>query len=112
LCLALKRTDQVDVIRDLIIEKLPTQNYNVLKYLIEFLNLVRQETNLMYDDEFFLQVANYSDTNLMTTSNLSVVFGPNLAWSEEDQMNTLANYALINTFTEILISRYTELFLK
>ncbi|CAF4830568.1 unnamed protein product, partial [Rotaria sp. Silwood2] len=37
--LALKRPDQVDVIRDLIIEKLPTQNYNVLKYLIEFLNL-------------------------------------------------------------------------
>ena len=42
LSLALKRTDQVDVIRDLIIEKLPTQNYNVLKYLIEFLNLVRR----------------------------------------------------------------------
>jgi hypothetical protein len=39
--LALKRPDQVDIIRDLIIEKLPTQNYNVLKYLIEFLNLVR-----------------------------------------------------------------------
>jgi len=92
----LKRSDQIDVIRDLLIEKLPTQNYNVLKYLIEFLNLV----------------ANYSDTNLMTTSNLSIVFGPNLAWSEDDQMNTLANYSLINTFTEILISRYTELFLK
>jgi len=43
----LKRSDQIDVIRDLIIEKLPTQNYIVLKYLIEFLNLV----------------ANYSDTN-------------------------------------------------
>jgi hypothetical protein len=27
----------------LIIEKLPTQNYNVLKYLIEFLNLVSWE---------------------------------------------------------------------
>ena len=39
--LALKRPDQVDVIRDLIIEKLPTPNYSVLKYLIEFLNLVR-----------------------------------------------------------------------
>jgi len=94
--LALKRPDQIDVIRDLIIEKLPVQNYNVLKYIIEFLNLV----------------ANYSDTNLMTTSNLSVVFGPNLAWSEDDQMNTLAHYSLINMFTEILIARYTELFLK
>ncbi|CAF3574699.1 unnamed protein product [Rotaria sordida] len=95
-CLALKRPDQIDVIRDLIIEKLPTQNYNVLKYLIEFLNLV----------------ANYSNTNLMTTTNLSIVFGPNLSWSEDVQMNSLASYSLINTFTEILIARYTELFLK
>ncbi|CAF2050718.1 unnamed protein product [Rotaria magnacalcarata] len=93
---ALKRPDQVDIIRDLIIEKLPTQNYNVLKYLIEFLNLV----------------SNYSNTNLMTTSNLAIVFGPNLAWAEDVQMNSLANYSLINTFTEILIARYTELFLK
>ncbi|CAF0806247.1 unnamed protein product [Rotaria sordida] len=92
----LKRPDQIDVIRDLIIEKLPTQNYNVLKYLIEFLNLV----------------ANYSNTNLMTTTNLSIVFGPNLSWSEDVQMNSLASYSLINTFTEILIARYTELFLK
>ncbi|CAF4581429.1 unnamed protein product, partial [Rotaria sp. Silwood2] len=57
-------------------------------------------------------VANYSNTNLMTTTNLSIVFGPNLSWSEDVQMNTLTNYALINTFTEILIARYTELFLK
>lgn len=55
---------------------------------------------------------NYSETNLMTTVNLAIVFGPNLAWSEDVQMNSLVNYSLINTFTEILISRYTELFLK
>ncbi|CAF4675729.1 unnamed protein product, partial [Rotaria socialis] len=73
---ALKRPDQVDIIRDLIVEKLPTQNYNVLKYLIEFLNLA----------------SNYSNTNLMTTSNLAIVFGPNLAWAEDVQMNSLANY--------------------
>jgi hypothetical protein len=41
--LALKRPDQIDVLRDLIIEKLPIENYNILKYLIEFLNLVRRE---------------------------------------------------------------------
>ncbi|CAF2387859.1 unnamed protein product [Rotaria sp. Silwood2] len=93
---ALKRHNQIGVIRDLIIEKLPTENYNVLKYLIEFLNLVSV----------------YCDTNLMTTKNLSIVFGPNLAWSDDVQMNTLTNISLINTFTEILIARYTELFLK
>ncbi|CAF3931578.1 unnamed protein product, partial [Rotaria magnacalcarata] len=54
----------------------------------------------------------YCDTNLMTTKNLSVVFGPNLAWSDDVHMNTLANITLINTVTEILIAHYTEIFLK
>ncbi|CAF1255675.1 unnamed protein product [Rotaria magnacalcarata] len=36
---ALKLHNQVQVIRDLIIEKLPARNYHVLKYLTEFLNL-------------------------------------------------------------------------
>ncbi|UJR10182.1 hypothetical protein I4U23_014397 [Adineta vaga] len=93
---ALNTHHQIDVIRDLIIQKLPPENYNILKYLIEFLNLV----------------SIYSDTNLMTTTNLSIVFGPNLAWSDDIQMNTLANISLINTFTETLIAHYTELFLK
>ncbi|CAF3422805.1 unnamed protein product [Rotaria socialis] len=92
----LKLHNQVQVIRDLIIEKLPVQNYNVLKYLTEFLNLI----------------SIYCDTNLMTTKNLSVVFGPNLAWSDDVHMNTLANITLINTVTEILIAHYTEIFLK
>ncbi|CAF0863435.1 unnamed protein product [Adineta ricciae] len=92
----LKRQHQIAVIQDLIIQKLPQQNYNVLKYLIEFLNLV----------------SIYSDTNLMTTTNLSIVFGPNLAWSDDMQMNTLANISSINAVTETLIAHYTELFLK
>ncbi|CAF3354588.1 unnamed protein product [Rotaria socialis] len=96
LYLLLKLHNQVQVIRDLIIEKLPVQNYNVLKYLTEFLNLI----------------SIYCDTNLMTTKNLSVVFGPNLAWSDDVHMNTLANITLINTVTEILIAHYTEIFLK
>ncbi len=48
----------------------------------------------------------------MTTTNLSIVFGSNLAWSDDVGMNTLVNITLINTFTEILITRYTEIFLK
>jgi len=48
----------------------------------------------------------------MSASNLSIVFGPNLAWSDDVQLTTLSNITLINTFTEILITRYTEIFLK
>jgi hypothetical protein len=43
LYLALKRHNQINVIRDLLMEKLPIENYNILKYLIEFLNLVRSQ---------------------------------------------------------------------
>ena len=39
--LALRRHNQLDIIRDLIIERLPAENYQILKYIIEFLNLVR-----------------------------------------------------------------------
>lgn len=111
---ALRRHHQLDVIRDLIIEKLPVENYHVLKYVIEFLNLVRIhfECEEHLGSFVFIQVSVYSETNLMTTTSLSLAFGSNLAWSEDDQMNTLGNYSLINQLTETLIARYTELFLK
>lgn len=48
----------------------------------------------------------------MTPDNLSIVFGPNLAWSDDVHMNTLHNITIINTITEILITRYAEIFLK
>ena len=37
---ALTRYSQIDIIRELILERLPKPNYDTLKYLIEFLNLV------------------------------------------------------------------------
>lgn len=88
--------DQLEIIRDLIIERLPTANYQILKFLIEFLHLI----------------STYSDVNQMTTTNLALIFGSNLIWSEDSTMNNLTNYALINSLTEILIGRYTELFFK
>ena len=59
-----------------------------------------------------IQISVYCDTNLMTTTNLSIVFGTNLAWSDDVHMNTLTNISSINIFTEILIAHYTEIFLK
>ena len=94
--LALRPHDQLEIIRDLIIERLPSPNYHILKFLIEFLNLI----------------STYADVNHMTTANLAMIFGSNLIWSEDPTMNSLASYALINSLTEILIARYTELFFK
>jgi len=50
--LAFKRYNQIEAIRDLIMEKLPIENYNVLKYLIEFLNLVKT----LFDCQIFSNV--------------------------------------------------------
>ena len=56
--------------QDLIIKKLPDQNYVVLKFLVEFISLV----------------VDRQDMNKMTAANLAVVFGPNLAWSNDKTM--------------------------
>ena len=53
--------------QDLVIKKLPDQNYVVLKYLMEFLVLVTDRC----------------DMNKMTAANLAVVFGPNLVWPND-----------------------------
>lgn len=47
--------------------------------------------------------------NKMTSSNLAVVFGPNLTWSN-DQSLSLANIGPINAFTEFLLLNQEEVF--
>lgn len=88
------RESRLNYCQDLIIKKLPDQNYVVLKYLMEFLCLV--------DDR--------SDMNKMTASNLAVVFGPNLAWPVDHQLS-LAYIGPINTFTQFLIDNMYQVFI-
>ena len=75
------------------LSRLPQQNYSVLKFLIEFLSLVIDRSCL----------------NKMTSSNLAVVFGPNLTWSN-DQSLSLNNIGPINSFTDYLLSNQDEIF--
>ena len=69
--------------QDLIIKKLPDQNYVVLKFLVEFISLV----------------VDRQDMNKMTAANLAVVFGPNLAWSND---KTMVSGCLLSTIFFIL----------
>ena len=48
--------------------------------------------------------------NKMTSSNLAVVFGPNLIWSA-DQSISLSSIGPINAFTDYLLSRQDAIFL-
>lgn len=75
-------------------EKLPEDNYKVLKYIIRFLSRVMER----------------SDLNKMNAQNLAVVFGPNLVWSDIVSMS-LAAIGPINTFTQFLLVHQNEIFM-
>lgn len=46
----------------------------------------------------------------MTSFNLAVVFGPNLVWSQNQQMS-LSAIGPINALTEHILSHYAEIFI-
>jgi len=56
------------------------------------------------------QVQDRSDMNKMTSFNLAVVFGPNLAWSENHQMSLTA-IGPINAFSEHILSHQEDIFI-
>uniref|UniRef100_A0A3P9MB54 Rho GTPase activating protein 1 n=1 Tax=Oryzias latipes TaxID=8090 RepID=A0A3P9MB54_ORYLA len=78
---------RVEVMKTML-ESLPEENYASLRYLITFL----------------AQVSNNSEVNKMTTSNLAVVFGPNLLWGRDNAM-TLSAIGPINNFTMTLLDQ-------
>ncbi|CAH2243612.1 jg26348, partial [Pararge aegeria aegeria] len=75
----------------LILERLPLDNYRLLKYIFQFLHKDR------------------SCVNKMTCSNLAVVFGPNLAWPAVGQM-TLHMIAPVNAFTDFILENQKTIF--
>jgi Rho GTPase-activating protein 1 len=90
----LPRESRLSYCQDLMIKKLPDQNYAVLKYLVEFISLV----------------VDRSDLNKMTASNLAVVFGPNLVWPR-DKTISLTCISHINTFIEYLFNTMHQVFI-
>lgn len=69
-----------------ILQRLPQDNLNVLLLVFNFLAKVVQQ----------------SDFNKMSPSNLAIVFGPSLLWSERSAA-TLNSIQRINHFVEFLI---------
>ena len=100
-------SDKVDVMRDLINEKLPVINYSLIRYIVEFLSLVAENSNV----------------NKMNVKNLSIVFGPNSLWppatsTQPSASNvtinefSLKNIECVNNFVELMIKFNKEIFLK
>lgn len=81
-------------VKILILERLPVDNYQLLKYLVCFLS----------------KVMDRSDLNKMTSSNLSVVFGPNLIWSPNRQLS-LSSIGPINMFIDFILTHWDQIFI-
>lgn len=92
---SLSKIEKAEVSRALILQRLPEDNYILLKYIVEFL----------------VKVIERSDLNKMNASNLAILFGPNLVWSQRDQ-TTLSSMGPINYFTEYLLTHYDNIFTK
>lgn len=88
------RDEQLRQVSILVMEKLPEDNYKLLKYTISFLSRVMER----------------ADLNKMTAQNLAVVFGPNLIWSENVTMS-LSAIGPINMFTQFLLQHHREIFI-
>ncbi|XP_037016234.2 rho GTPase-activating protein 8 isoform X1 [Artibeus jamaicensis] len=76
-----------------ILQSLPEQNYEVLKYLMGFLQEVSRE----------------SIFNKMNSSNLACVFGLNLIWPSQG-VASLNALVPLNLFTELLIEHHGKVF--
>ncbi|XP_049512148.1 rho GTPase-activating protein 1 isoform X3 [Dermacentor silvarum] len=91
----LDQSEKLAQARSLLLERLPEDNYKLLKYIVEFL----------------AKVIDRSDLNKMTASNLAIVFGPNLLWSRQEQAS-LSSITHINQFTEYILRNQHLLFSK
>ncbi|XP_068632603.1 rho GTPase-activating protein 1-like [Battus philenor] len=86
--------DKPRQVKILIREKLPLENYKILKYIMQFLWKVQDRSCL----------------NKMTSSNLAVVFGPNLLWPRNGQMS-LQSIAPINSFIDFVLENQESIFI-
>jgi len=89
------RDVRVKVASQLITTRLPEENYFVLKFILTFLT----------------EVVSNAHINKMTSSNLSIVFGPNLLWPQGAPAN-LSAMQHINNFTLLLLDHFDEIFLR
>ena len=90
----------------------PQQSIDKIKKLLD---TVTRPTyiNLAYLMFFLNEVAQLKDSNMMDSTNLSLMFGPNIMFPERDVENAfLANRDNQNQVTQIMIDHAHEIFVK
>ncbi|GAB6018723.1 hypothetical protein CHUAL_000399 [Chamberlinius hualienensis] len=91
----LSKSERLEVARIMILHRLPDDNYELLKYIVDFLAALMDR----------------SDLNKMTASNLAIVFGPNLVWSLNQQASLLS-MGPINHFADYILGHHEQIFIK
>ncbi|XP_012062794.1 PREDICTED: rho GTPase-activating protein 1-like [Atta cephalotes] len=91
----LSKDERPRKVKILILEKLPEDNYQVLKYVVQFLS----------------RVMDRCDLNKMTSSNLAVVFGPNLVRAPPARGMSLSAIGPINQFIDFLFTYQDKIFI-
>ncbi|UXI16165.1 acidic mammalian chitinase [Sarcoptes scabiei] len=84
---------------NLVLNRLPENNYQLLKYIVKFLD----------------KVMDHSEFNKMTAPNLAIVFGPNLLWSNKINQTLDSSFdsiTAINSFAEFLLRNHRQIFSK
>ncbi|XP_061136334.1 rho GTPase-activating protein 42-like isoform X3 [Syngnathus typhle] len=79
-----------------LVYKLPERNKEMLEMLIKHL----------------VTVSTQSQSNMMTVSNLGVIFGPTLMRSQEETVAAMMNIKFQNIVMEILIENFNKIFLQ
>ncbi|CAN9510941.1 unnamed protein product [Ophioblennius macclurei] len=77
-----------------LVHKLPERNKEMLELLVKHL----------------VTVSTQNQSNLMTVSNLGVIFGPTLMRSQEETVAAMMNIKFQNIVVEILIENFTKIF--
>lgn len=92
--LELSKEERSRNVKQMLREKLPVENYELFKYLVEFL----------------VKVMECEDLNKMTSSNLAIVFGPNLIWARHSQMS-LDEIVPINAFVDFVLQNHKDIYM-
>lgn len=72
------------------------------------LKLLLSKVLVTLKDYCFFRVSTHSQKNLMTVSNLGVIFGPTLMRSQEETVAAMMNIKFQNIVVEILIENYEK----
>ncbi|KAK0088991.1 hypothetical protein PV325_009874 [Microctonus aethiopoides] len=91
----LSKDERPRKVKILVLEKLPEDNYQLLKYIVQFLS----------------RVMDRCDLNKMTSSNLAVVFGPNLVRAPQSVGMSLSAIGPINQFIDFLFAYQDKIFI-